>query len=103
MKKLLLAILAALSFSAQAYDSKVGTIVTLDAAPGTNYAFRAYFLGNPAMCSAGSSTFAYTNVADDNYAQFASLLKLAYVMNQTVTLTLDPVGGQCHILEVRVN
>ena len=81
------------------YPIVSGQIDSLFAAQGTNYGFRVYLTGVSPLC-AGGGGWAYTNASDDNYKVYVSTLTTAYAMGKPVTLTMELVNGQCHILEV---
>ncbi len=96
-------ITAAMLFSsdpAQAsYPVSSGQVSNLYVAQGGNYGFRVYLAGVPTMCT-GGGPFAYSNVSDDNYKVYVSTLSMAYMLGKPVTITMEVIGGQCHILEV---
>ena len=94
------AAIAFCSLSAQAVNStNSGQIATIYASTGANYAFRVYLTSSGPVCPSGGS-FAYTNVADDNYKVYVSTITAAYALGKPVNLTLELINGQCHILEV---
>lgn len=105
MKKLLLALLAALSFSAHALDSHAGIPTQPYVAQATNYAYRITFegIGGSAMCSIGGVQTAYVNKADDNYDTYVRRIEMAMVLRQTLTFYMAPTGGQCHIIEIQTS
>ena len=82
-----------------ATSSASGQIDTLYAAQGTNYGYRVYLSGVTTICP-GGTIFAYTNVTDDNYKAYIATLLTAFALGKQVNLTLELVGGQCHIMEV---
>lgn len=105
MKKLLLTVLAAVSFSAQATPETHAGIPTQPyVAQGTNLAYRVTFegiMGN-GMCSTGSQ-IAYVNKADDNYAVYVMRIEMAMLRRQTLTFYMIPTAGQCHIIEIQTS
>ena len=76
-----------------------GQIDSLFAAQGNNYGFRVYLTGGGLACPGGAG-FAYTNLADDNYKVYVSTLTTAYALGKPVSMTMELINGNCHILEV---
>ena len=87
------------SLHAQGYPVVSGQVDSLYAAQGNNYGFRVYLTGVSTVCVGGGG-WAYTNASDDNYKVYVSTLTTAFALGKPVSMTMELINGQCHILEV---
>ena len=76
-----------------AWDGSVsGKISGVDVTGGTNYGFRVYLSGSPAMCG-NDHKWAYINENDSNYQVYVSALLAAKAMNSNVVIYSNRKDG----------
>jgi len=91
--------------SASAWDAATtGLIAGADVTDGPAYAFRIDLVGSPALCGAGSQSWAYVNQDGPNYQSYVATLLAAKLSGSYVTVytTRDAGSGYCRIGYVRV-
>lgn len=91
--------------SASAWDAATtGLIAGADVTDGPAYAFRIDLQGSPALCGAGSQSWAYVSHDNPNYQSYVGVLLAAKLSGAYVTVytTRDAGSGYCRIGYVRV-
>jgi len=101
IRGIVVASLSLLAISAHAWDGvQLGTIATVDVAPGDNYGFRVSLDGGATLCG-NANTWAYLNEADSNYKTFVGVLMAAKLAGKSVVIyanrEMTSGQGYCHI------